>query len=438
MNKADETNKINETKIIESFPGGLVTPPPSKSISHRAVICAALAGGESVILNYGGSDDLDATTTGVCSLLGTKTRVENGALYVGSGGSSDAPCPAKNPGNGVRVVDCGESGSTLRFLLPIAALDGRETLFTGRGKLMNRPLSVYEKIFSRAGVEFEQSPEGVRVRGPMMKNPTEPFELPGDVSSQFVSGLLFALPLLGGGVIRLSPPLESRQYVRLTIGVMGRFGVAVDEGENFYSVGGGRFHPASCRVEADYSQAAFFLAASALGRDVGVAGLDPKSAQGDRAILDVLGAMGAKISWSGGVVFARTAGRSGKLSAVTIDARETPDLVPPTAALCCFCEGKSRIVNAGRLRLKESDRLSALTSELKKLGANIEETGDSLSITGVSRLRGGSVDAWGDHRIAMALAVAAIRCDGPVTLSGWRSVNKSYPGFWSDFEGERG
>jgi 3-phosphoshikimate 1-carboxyvinyltransferase len=253
------------------------------------------------------------------------------------------------------------------------------------------------------------------------------------VSSQFVSGLLLALPLLDGdSELRLTTPLESRRYVDMTIDVMRRFGVRVESGDSLYTISGGqRYRSTSYRVEADYSQAAFFLAASALGRDVEVSGLAPDSLQGDSAILRVLREMGAEILWRDGTISVR----AGRLCAVTVDAREIPDLVPPIAALCCFCEGASRVVNAGRLRLKESDRLQALSTELRKLGADIEESEESLSIRGAERLRGGVVDAWGDHRIAMSMAVAAIRCDGPVSLSGWRSVNKSYPGFWLDFEG---
>jgi 3-phosphoshikimate 1-carboxyvinyltransferase len=327
-------------------------------------------------------------------------------------------------------VDCGESGSTLRFLLPIAALSGDLAEFKGSGRLLGRPLDVYAKIFSEAGARFSVEKGRVTVCGPLKSGN---YDLPGDVSSQFVSGLLFALPLLDGdSEIRLSTPLESRRYVDMTIDVMRRFGVEIGAGDSLYTVPGGqRYRPAVYRAEADYSQAAFFLAAAALGRDVETSGLDPESIQGDRAILGVLRDMGAEVQWNGG----RISVKASSLSAVTVDARETPDLVPPVAALCCFCRGTSRIVNAGRLRLKESDRLSALAAELRKLGASIDEGDDSLAITGVDRLRGGSVDAWGDHRIAMSMAVAAIHCDSPVLLSGWLSVNKSYPGFWSDFEG---
>jgi 3-phosphoshikimate 1-carboxyvinyltransferase len=303
-------------------------------------------------------------------------------------------------------------------------------VFTGRGRLLKRPLDAYAKVFADAGSEFTQEPDRVIARGPL-KNGR--FALPGDVSSQFISGLLLALPLLDGdSEIRLSTPLESGRYVEMTIEVMRRFGVGANaSGTSYFVEGSRRYRAARCKIEADYSQASFFLAAAALGLDVSVGGLNPDSVQGDIAMLRILREMGADVVWRDGVVSVRAEA----LSAVRVDAREIPDLVPPIASLCCFCEGTSEIVNAGRLRLKESDRLGALASELGKLGAKVTESGDALSITGVNRLKGGEVDAWGDHRIAMAMAVASIRCDGPVSLRGWQNVSKSYPGFWRDFEG---
>ena len=413
-----ERREVSGEKAIKLFPRGIVTPPPSKSLSHRAVICAALAGGGSEIKNLGQSEDIDATLNGVHAL--GLTGNERGA--------------SRGPGH-TRIVDCGESGSTLRFLIPIAALDGLPTIFKGRGRLLDRPLDAYADIFASAGATFRRVEDGILVRGPLRNGS---YSLAGGVSSQFVSGLLFALPLLSGdSEIRLSTPLESGGYADMTVNVMRRFGVEASAEGSVYTVKGGqRYRPASYTVEADYSQAAFFLAASALGCDVRVAGLDPNSIQGDRAILAILEEMGAVIAWDGPDGGERAVSvRAGRMSPIVMDARDTPDLVPPVAVLCCFCDGVSGIVNAGRLRLKESDRLKALASELKKLGANVMESEDSLTITGGGGLRGGRVDAWGDHRVAMAMAVAAVRCDGPVYLSGANSVRKSYPGFWRDFEG---
>jgi 3-phosphoshikimate 1-carboxyvinyltransferase len=403
-------DEIDEIKEISRFPQGIVTPPPSKSLSHRAVICAALAGGKSEIENLGRSDDIDATLSAVRILLGTSGHGQDEAS----------------------VIDCGESGSTLRFLLPVAAALGRHAVFTGRGRLMSRPLEAYAGVFSAAGAGYSHEGDRIVVKGPMKSGE---YSLPGDVSSQFVSGLLLALPLLGGdSLIRLLTPLESGGYVEMTLDVMRRFGVSAERKGPLYLIKGGQaYRQSRYRVEADYSQAAFFLVAAALGRDVRVSGLSRESIQGDRAILGALRDAGAEISWRDGTVTARAE----RLSAITVDAREIPDLVPPIAALCCFCHGTSRIANAGRLRLKESDRLSALAEQLGRLGADVREEADFLEIAGresINGLPGACADACGDHRIAMAIATAAIRCRGLVRLSGWQCVAKSYPDFWRDFE----
>jgi 3-phosphoshikimate 1-carboxyvinyltransferase len=408
-------------KQIERFPAGVVALPASKSYSHRALICAALAAaqGESTISGLGTSEDIDFTKNALW-LLGAKAFAENGVTVVRA-----AP-PARGD-----MIDCGESGSTLRFLLPLAARGNRDIFFAGRRRLFQRPLGIYRDLFTQAGAEFEQRDYDVRVRGPLKGGI---FELPGDVSSQFVSGLLFALPLLEeDSEIRLSTPLESSASAMMTQEVLEHFGIRLDETRTGYRVRGRqKYRPYVYNVEADYSQAAFFLAAAALGRPVTCAGLRPDSIQGDREILPILEKMGCKSHWSSAGVTVD----AGRLRSVTVDAREIPDLVPPIAALCCFGDGVSHIVNAGRLRLKESDRLHALAVELGRLGANIVEDRGGLTIFGKPYLDGGEADSHGDHRIAMALAVAAIRCQQPVRLSGWEHVNKSYPSFWEDFEKE--
>jgi 3-phosphoshikimate 1-carboxyvinyltransferase len=328
------------------------------------------------------------------------------------------------------IINCKESGSTLRFLIPVAAaLSEEETVFKGKGRLLIRPMDTYDIAFDGTTVKFYHNKRELRVRGPLKGGA---YFIPGDVSSQFVSGLLFALPLTGeDSEIHLSTSLESRQYVNLTIDVMRSFGVEVEESEYAFCIKGGQaYKPCAYTVETDYSQAAFFLGAAALGHEVKCAGLSNRSKQGDMAILKILEKMGATVIWDKGVVSVR----SEKLHGIIMDARENPDLVPPVAVLCCLSEGESRIINAGRLRLKESDRLRALTEELTKLGGQIKETADSLLIKGIPELKGGRVDAHNDHRIAMAMALAAIRCSEPVILSGWGSVSKSYPDFWNDFE----
>ncbi|MDR1028640.1 MAG: 3-phosphoshikimate 1-carboxyvinyltransferase, partial [Clostridiales Family XIII bacterium] len=410
----EHTGNRNERRIIDRFPQGIVTPPPSKSLSHRALICAALAslseggsaqsGGTGAgIKNLGVSEDIRATEQGIARVV---------AVLLGL--SDD------------RRIDCGESGSTLRFLIPLAGLAGGEWAFTGRGKLPERPIDVYRAIFAARGGLCERRGAEIYVRGRLTPGR---YVLRGDVSSQFLSGLLFALPLMDGdSEIALTSSLESSDYVRMTAGTMRRYGVETESsGGAGYRVRGRQvYRRAPYTVEADYSQAAFFLAAAALGRDVRVAGLRRDSVQGDRRILEILDRMGTAVSCDpDGAIRVRPP--EDGLRALTLDMSETPDLVPPVAALACYCKGRTRIVNAGRLRLKESDRLRALGTELRKLGAAVRETDDGLLFDGAESLRGGTADAWGDHRVAMAAAVAAIGCREPVELSGWAHVRKSYP-----------
>jgi len=247
---------------------------------------------------------------------------------------------------------------------------------------------------------------------------------------------LMALPLTGGdNVITLSSPLESKAYVDMTRAVMADFGVKTKQtGEKFIIKGGQSYKPRKYTVEGDWSAAAFFLCAGALGRDVKCHGLNKNSLQGDSEIINILLIAGADIlSHPDGMFIAAP---PEKLKPVTIDASDIPDLVPPLAALMCFAGGTSRIVNAGRLRYKESDRLAALAGQLNALGASVIEEPEGLTIHGKPFLKGGSADACGDHRIAMAVALAAMRCENPVTLTGWETVAKSYPAFWTDWEVE--
>ncbi|MCL2339614.1 MAG: 3-phosphoshikimate 1-carboxyvinyltransferase [Actinomycetia bacterium] len=424
---------MTELKTITRWPAGVVDLPPSKSLSHRAVICAALAawgsGAASLITNLGDSEDVQATLRGV-EALGVRWQQSPAGLRIG--GAQPGPANSSTAASTAAVrIDCAESGSTLRFLIPIAAaLSSAPTIFTGHGRLLQRPQSVYADVFSGIGVAFEQSASQLQVCGPL---PSGCYRLPGNVSSQFVSGLLLALPLVAGdSELILTTELESRDYVAMTLAVMADFGVRGDQPspDRFWIPGGQVYQAATYRVEADYSQSAYFLGAAALGQAVWCRGLHPQSAQGDRAILALLESMGAQLCYQDDLVTARCE----RLRALAIDAREIPDLVPPLAVLCSLAAGTSRIENAGRLRLKESDRLAALTSELTKLGAQIQEGPDYLEITGQPSLVGGRVEAWGDHRIAMSMALAALGCREPVELSGWQSVRKSYPNFWQDFE----
>lgn len=351
--------------------------------------------------------------------LGAHIDEENGALAVSGVGQARPDA----------VLDCGESGSTLRFLIPVAAALGAGAVFTGHGRLPLRPLTPYLACLPGAGVTCE-SEGGLPLRISGALHPGA-FTLPGDVSSQFVTGLLLALPLLSGdSVIRLLSPLQSRGYVDMTVETMRLFGVQVfREGELTYRVPGGqRYLPQTFPVESDWSQAAFWLAAGALGKTVTLKGLRLDSAQGDRAIVSLLRDFGAQITVSPTGI----ACSGGKLRGIEIDASQIPDLVPILAVVGAFAEGRTRIYNAARLRIKESDRLRTITEGLQAMGARVTELPDALLLDG-GPLRGGKACGAGDHRIVMALSVAAAFCNGESSITGCESIAKSYPDFYEDF-----
>ncbi|MDR1616141.1 MAG: 3-phosphoshikimate 1-carboxyvinyltransferase [Syntrophomonadaceae bacterium] len=411
---------MNADKIVELFPSGVISAPPSKSMSHRAVICAGAAAGESKIDNVAFSRDIEATISCMENLGCKITRAARSLTIKGGLKESRA-----------QVLNCGESGTTLRLLMPITSQLRNEISFTGQGRLMRRPLAPYLQVLAQHGVLSSWSENTLTLKGNLQHGS---YELPGDISSQYVSGLLLALPLLrGNSEIQLTTPLQSASYVGLTLDMMEKFGVPVDNHgyEKFAITGGQAYRPAETTIEGDYSQAAFFLVAGALGRECEVRGLNKKSRQGDRKIINILENSGALIETTpeGGLI---VHGRN--LLPQVVDVSDIPDLVPPLAALFSFCEGTSRIINAARLRMKESDRLQAVTEALNSLGGRVRIEGDSLLINGVPALRGGEMESFNDHRIAMMGAVAAIRSESAVCVKNSNCVGKSYPEFWRDFE----
>lgn len=392
---------------------GKIAAPPSKSMAHRAVICAALAQGTSTIRGVDYSDDILATM-GAMRALGAEITAQGDTLTVRGIGGRELP-------RGEALVDCNESGSTLRFCIPVFAALGREARYIGRGNLGKRPLAPYYDIFDAQGVPYrhEEGKLDLRVSGRLR---AAELSLPGDVSSQFISGLLFALPLLGEGAsIRVTGGLESRQYLDLTLAAMRDFGVEIQNREyREFTLGDRReYGPCDYTVEGDYSQSAFFAVANALGSAVEVENLRADSLQGDRAAVEILARMGAG---------------KGRLRGTEIDAADCPDVIPVLALAAVLAEGTTHIVRAGRLRIKECDRLSATVQELNALGARIEEGPDSMTITGVETLRGGTVWSHGDHRMAMMLAIAATCCQKPVILKDPECVSKSYGHFFRDYE----
>ncbi|NLT96991.1 MAG: 3-phosphoshikimate 1-carboxyvinyltransferase [Christensenellaceae bacterium] len=398
---------------------GSVAVPPSKSAAHRAIISAALAEGTSRIAHVDLSSDIRATI-GACRALGVKIQADGDALIVNGGRLALTGEP----------IDCAESGSTLRFFIPIACgLDGEKT-FTGRGRLPQRPVDAYLHIFDTQGLRYTCPPGAslpLTISGVI--SPGE-FHVDGRVSSQFVTGLLFALPLLeGDSRIIVTGGFESRGYVDLTADILRRFGIDITaEGDTFIIPGNQKYKPRDITVEGDYSQAAFFLVAGAISGGIRVEGLDAHSLQPDRVIVDILKRMGADISEEGGALVSRPA----RLHGEVIDVSQCPDLVPPLAIAAAFAEGQTHITGAARLRIKESDRLHALAQNLTALGIRAEELPDGLIIHG-GQPTGGSVDSFGDHRIAMAFSVAAAGASDPVKICGADCVDKSYPAFYQDY-----
>lgn len=399
---------------------GNVRVPASKSMCHRAVICAGLAQGTSIVEEATLSDDIKVTIQGMRT-MGAAVRVNADRLIINGAGGAN---PAETS------IDCGESGSTLRFLIPLALLGNQRVTFTGRGRLAERPITAYAEICRQQGLVWESgSGLPVTVQGRLQPGR---FNLRGDVSSQFLSGLLFALPLLPDeSIVSITTPLESKGYVDLTLAALAEFGISASHHEyrEFHICGRQIYKPRDYTVEGDFSQAAFWLVAGTIGTAVNCRGLSETSLQGDRVITSLINSAGGAIRFNDGLFTASPVVTCGTV----IDAADCPDLVPVLAVLASLSKGETRIIRAGRLRIKESDRLASTARELNKLGANIREEGDSLVIQGKPELDGGEVDSWQDHRIAMALAIASIRCKQPVLIHGAECVKKSYPGFWQDF-----
>ena len=399
---------------------GRVTPPASKSQAHRLLICAAMGEKETLLRCDGISKDIAATAACLRG-LGAEIAAEDGTLRV-------RPAAA---GTGDGVLPCGESGSTLRFLLPLAGALGRSAVFLMEGQLPRRPLSPLWELLCEGGMELTQEGNRLTCRGQLRPGA---YRIPGSVSSQFISGLLMALPLLpGDSTLEVTGSVESADYIAMTEEALRLAGLRLEkEGRRYFIPGAQRpALPPEITVERDWSAAAFFLCAGALSpAGITVAGMDPASRQGDRRIVSLLRAFGAEV-WEGpeGVAVRRSA-----LRGLEIDASQIPDLVPVLSVAAAAAEGETRIVNARRLRLKESDRLETTAAMLSALGADIRQTEDGLRIRGRTKLRGGTAEAAGDHRIAMSAAVAAGACASPVTVLGAECAEKSYPRFWADLE----
>lgn len=410
---------MSDVKFSPFVPNGTVNVPPSKSDVHRAIICAAMANGVSRISPVALSNDIKATI-GCIKALGADAVLENNVLTV------DGTNMYKNK---TALLDCGESGSTLRFFIPIAAVGNINATFVGKGKLPQRPIGIFTEALPKAGTVCKT--EGglpLEIKGQLKSGI---FEIPGNVSSQFITGLLLALPILeGDSEIVLTSPLESVGYIAMTIRTMKQFGVNIDTTEKGWHIKGGQTYK-SCNytTDGDWSQAAFFMVLGAIGGKVTVKGVAKDSTQGDKKCAEILARFGAKVTQLDNEVTVE----KGELKAITIDASQIPDLVPVLSVCAAFAEGTTKIINAERLRIKECDRLKATAELLNNLGGKVKELSDGLEITGVSSLKGGNVNGYNDHRIVMSAAVCAARSDGDITATFAMSINKSYPDFYIDY-----
>lgn len=412
--------RLTPVKLCGSIPA-----ISSKSDAHRLLIAAALSDRETEILCNVLSEDIRATARCLCA-LGARVDFLADRMLV-------HPIPRENTAKEVSVtLDCGESGSTLRFLLPVVSALGKNGVFTGGGRLPERPVTELREAMEAHGVRF--SKQGVFPISTIGKLGIGTYTLRGDVSSQYVTGLLFALPLLPeNSVLRLLPPVESKPYIEMTMATLRRFRIRIFfTGEEFWIPGGQTYKsPGTVSVEGDWSNAAFFLTAGALGAPITVTGLNLDSPQGDKAILEILRRMGAAVE---------TAGESatvspGALHGVAQDMADIPDLAPIfSVAAAAARTGETAIQNAARLRLKESDRLAAIHRMLGSLGVSCTETADGLLIPGGQSISGGETSGFGDHRMVMAAAIASVLAETPVTIDGAEAVEKSYPHFFEDFK----
>lgn len=421
---------------------GSVQPPSSKSLSHRALICAGLAEGKSTIRSISFSRDIQAT---IDCLKALGAHIEDDGMdeyenhtYAVAG---CRPQDLKDP----VTLDAYESGSTLRFFIPIAASGSEPVTFLGQPTLLSRPMGIYADLFLAQNLRFDQSGKSIRFQGPLHPGI---FQIPGNVSSQFISGLLMAAPLLSDGksetAIAVLGDYQSRSYTSLTVSAMKDFGVHVDEpSESGYTIAANqKYQPADLSVEADYSQMAFFGVLGTLNGSLTCLNLNPNSAQGDRVILDFLKEAGASLCWDkNSLNIESPALMDHSLRPLIMDLADCPDLGPILCVLAAFTPGESRLIHASRLRFKECDRIAAMEEELKKWGVDIESDEDSITIRGKNSYvmdHPVHIDSHNDHRIVMAMSVFGLCAQSDTVIENAEAINKSYPRFFEDLKRLKG
>ena len=389
---------MSKVELENSILQGEVLIPPSKSAAHRALVCSFLAGEGKVepIIN---SNDMKAMEQVIDAL------------------KSDSD-----------VADCIESGNTLRFMIPVAAALGKTVTFVGSGRLPERPIGDYLRLLPEHNVKcISDGKLPLKIEGQLTSGV---YEIAGNISSQYITGLLLALPILDGdSEIVLTTELQSKPYVDMTIKVMSDYGVHIEERENGYFIKGNQtYKKRDYTVESDWSQAAFFLVGGALNGDVTLKGLDVNSTQGDKEIVDILKQFGADIEIGNDYIRAKRS----DLNGIEIDVTDIPDTVPALAVAAAFAKGTTVIKGGERLRLKESDRIESVVSNLKRLGVAVEEKPDGMIITG-GNAKGALLEGYNDHRIPMAFSIAALCTKGKTVITDANSINKTYPSFFEDY-----
>ena len=395
---------------------GEVSPPPSKSILHRYIIGSSLAKGISKIENISFSDDIIATIEAM-KKLGANIEKKDNYLLIDGSKTFDKEYLNNSE------IDCNESGSTLRFLFPLSIVKENKVLFKGKGKLFKRPLSPYFENFDKYQIKYSHINENEILLDGVLKSGE--YQIDGNISSQFITGLLFSLPLLNGNSkVIIKGKLESSSYIDITLDCLSKFGVKIinNSYQEFIIEGNQTYKSGNFEVEADYSQVAFFLVANSIGSDIKINGLNVNSLQGDKKIVDFISEID---NWN-------------KNEKLILDGSETPDIIPILSLKACISKKESEIINIARLRIKESDRLSATVQELSKLGFDLIEKEDSILINSrkdFNKINNSPVylSSHSDHRIAMTVAIASSCYEDEIILDNLDCVKKSYPNFWEVF-----
>ena len=410
-----------KVKVTPSKVNGNVKIPASKSMAHRALICASLSDGTSIVSNVTNSKDIEATV-GCMKALGAKIKQLDETTYEVTGTNL-----FKQEGN--ITCNANESGSTLRFLIPLAACTNAEVKFLGQGRLLQRPMDVYANEFKEQNIEFNQSDKEIIVSGNLQaKN----YVVQGDISSQFITGFMFVLPLLkNDSTLTITEPYESKSYVNLTIQMLAKFGIEITEtSSNSYLIKGNQHYKAqNVSVEGDFSQLAFFAVLGTLNNTLSCSNMDMSSKQGDKAILDCIPSF---TSEKDTITFTKK-----QPIPQTIDLSNCPDLGPILCVLASYTNGETNIFNAARLRMKESDRIEAMETELKKWGVDITSTFDSIQIHGKELYKSdNTIEIFGhnDHRIVMAMTVFGLCADSECIIDDAQAITKSYPTFFEDIQ----